>query len=561
MKLIRTDFYSFFLILIISLFFVLELFSFPGIPVGFDSIAHISTIAQFSKIIGHGEIPVIWMNNFANYGIPIGIIVHQIPNYLGGLITLITNDPITSYNIVVFIAIFLSNVFLYLFLRFYFSPLSSFLGIFIFNFTPYRIFNIYVRGAMPEVFASIFLPLILMAMYIFIAKKKFYAFFLLILFIAGLTLSHPMMLVIYSSFFIPYLIFLILTTDFPKISKIKMFIASIFAILLGVLTCSYYILPLNVEFKYFYFGLEKSHLKIDSYLNLVNFLSYQWPYFTNTEVFPRGHIVLFGLLETLILITGFFYVLYKKLIQKSKENLKILYFVLIIAGLLILITCPISTILFQKLFFLNSIQFQWRFLSSLIFLPPIIVAFLYDRFPKKIIFFLLVIIVACFSFPQIYGKNFMLHPKQSFYFAAENAHSVIMNTIWSGKSEDYPIKTIQAKVIDGIGRIENQNLSNSKRIYKIDAKTALRLVDYTFYFPGWNVYIDNVKTNIQFQDPNYRGIITYNVPIGKHLVVVSFEDTKVRLLGKIITVVALIVFIIIFIIRKRLSKYIIYNNK
>ena len=149
MKLIKADYFSFFLILIISLLFVFDLFLFPGRPVTFDSNIHITNIAQFSKIIGEKEFPVIWINDIANYGLPLGIVAQQFTNYLGGLVNFITNDPTATYNTLVFIAIFLSNIFLYFFLRLYFSPLSSFLGIFIFCFTPYHIFNIYVRGPIP----------------------------------------------------------------------------------------------------------------------------------------------------------------------------------------------------------------------------------------------------------------------------------------------------------------------------------------------------------------------------------------------------------------------------
>jgi len=127
--------------------------------------------------MGSGEFPVVWMNNYANYGLPTGIFVHQLTNYLGGAITFLTHNPNTSYNVLIFIAILLSNFFLYLFLRFYFSPTASFLGTFIFSFTPYHIFNIYVRGAMPEIFSGIFLPLILIALYLFIVKKKTSALF------------------------------------------------------------------------------------------------------------------------------------------------------------------------------------------------------------------------------------------------------------------------------------------------------------------------------------------------------------------------------------------------
>ena len=375
MKFIKLDYFFSFIILIISSFFVLELFLFPGLPANFDSIGHISNIAQFSKIIGNGELPVVWMNNYANYGLPTGIFVHQLTSYLGGIITFLTHNPTTSYNILVFIAIFLSNFFLYLFLRFYFNPSASFLGTFIFSFTPYRIFNIYVRGAMPEVFSSIFLPLILIALYLFIVKKKVYAVFLLTLFIAGLTLNHPMMLVVYSSVFIPYLIFLLITSNMTRKLKIKNFIVISFSMILGIFTASYYILPLNFEIKYFYYGLIKNHISQTSYLSLANFFDPRWYYFTKSEIFPRGHVVRFGLVETITLIVGFIYLLWDKFIHRSKQNMQILYFALVVAAFTIFLTTQFSDLFFQKLFFLNSIQFPWRFLSGLIFIPSIIVAF------------------------------------------------------------------------------------------------------------------------------------------------------------------------------------------
>lgn len=554
MKLIKFDYLSFFLILIISLFFVLELFLFPGRPATFDSNIHITDIAQFSQIIGEKEFPVTWLNNIANYGLPVGIVAQQFTNYLGGLINFITNNPTVSYNVLVFIAIFLSNIFLYLFLRFYFSPIASFLGIFIFSFTPYHIFNIYVRGAMPEVFSGIFLPLIFIALYLLIVRKRLYAFFLLTLFIVGLTLTHPMMLVVYSALFIPYLIFLLIISNLSKASKIKIFITSSFAFFLGIIICSYYTLPLSLEIKYFYYGLAKNHLTESYYLSFLNFFSSQWYYFTNTEIFTRGHLVLFGLTETIILILGLVYILYKKILRKSKENTKILSFALIAAALAIFFTTKYSGIFFQNIFFLNSIQFPWRFLSALIFIPPIIAAFLYERFPKKILFVVLIVIVSYFSFPQIYGKNFSVYPIQSYLFSKENPYSVQMNTIWTGKSEDYPDKKSQGEIIEGTGKIIKQTLKNSSRSYKIDAKTSLKMVDHTFYFPGWNVYVDNVKTNIEFQNPSYRGVITYNVPAGEHSVLVIFEDTKVRLLGKIISAISFGLFIALFLLRKRIYR-------
>jgi uncharacterized membrane protein len=550
MKLLKIDYLFLLFIFAISSLFVLELFLFPGRPATFDANTHITTLAQFSQAIKSGDFPIVWLNNFANYGLPVGIFTHQLTNYVGGTITLLTQNPVLTYNILVFIAIFLSGVFLYLFLRLYFKPLSSFLGVFIFTFTQYRIFDIYVRGAMPEVFSGIFLPLILISLYSLIVKRKTYAFFLISLFIAGLTLNHPMMLVVYSILFIPYLFFLLFTNNLSKMLRTKLLIITASSMLLGLLISSYYVLPLNLELKYFYNGLGGNHLIQSSYLSLSSFFITRWNYFL------RGDIIQFGLLETLILISGFLYYFYKKLIQKSKENLKFLELILFLSVLIIFFTTPFSNFLYEKVFFLNSLQFPSRFLSSLIILPPILIAYFYDKFPKKIFLLLIVILVCIFSFPQIYGKDFTAYPLSSYYFSKENAYSVMMNTIWTGKTEDYPDKNPQGEIISGKGKIINETLKNSSRRYTVDASTSLTMVDHTFYFPGWNVYVDGVKTNIEYQNPKYRGVITYQVSQGKHFVYLVFQDTKVRLLGKILSVAALILLFGLFFFRNKISKLI-----
>jgi hypothetical protein len=324
--------------------------------------------------------------------------------------------------------------------------------------------------------------------------------------------------------------------------------------LTGVLTASYYIIPLNFEIKYFYYGFIKNHIDPNTYLSLSNFIDPRWYYFTKSEIFPRGHVVQFGLIETITLIIGFIYVLFAKLVRKSKENFKIVYIALILAAIAIFFTTRLSDIFFQKLFFLNSIQFPWRFLSSLIFLPAIVAAFLYDRFPKRIILFVIIFFVALLSFPQLYGKNFEAYPIQSYFFSTANAHSVLMNSIWTGKSEDYPSKNPQGQIIEGQGKIITANIKNSSRTYTIDAKTPLRMVDHTFYFPGWNAYIDGVNTNIEFQNPDYRGVITYQVPAGKHSIYLAFQDTKIRLIGKILSVISVGLFVVLFLLRKKLKQ-------
>jgi hypothetical protein len=68
------------------------------------------------------------------------------------------------------------------------------------------------------------------------------------------------------------------------------------------------------------------------------------------------------------------------------------------------------------------------------------------------------------------------------------------------------------------------------------------MADYTFYFPGWRAYIDGRETTIQFQDPEYRGVITYYVPSGEHRIDLLFTDTKVRKFGIVISIFSIVSF-------------------
>ncbi len=65
---------------------------------------------------------------------------------------------------------------------------------------------------------------------------------------------------------------------------------------------------------------------------------------------------------------------------------------------------------------------------------------------------------------------------------------------------------------------------------------------YTFYFPGWTVYVDGEPVEIEVAGP--EGFITFRVPPGRHEVLVRFEDTPPRKAGWLISAVGLVGFVV-----------------
>ncbi|HRN69586.1 MAG TPA: 6-pyruvoyl-tetrahydropterin synthase-related protein [Candidatus Woesebacteria bacterium] len=541
---VKKEFFIIIFIFIIAVILSLDLFLHTGRPTTFDGPTHITNIAQTYKGLMEGEFPVRWGDGFARYGLPAPMIAQQVPSYMGAIITIATQDVVSSYNLTVVISAFLATFLLYYFLRLYISPISALSGAFLFNFAPYRIMNIYIRGALPEFFASVFILLILISIYYAIEKEKSWSYILMTIAIALLLLTHPFMVVVSSILFIPYGVWILL----KKENRIKKIIGVTVAGGFAIGLTAYYLFPLFIEIRYFNYGTSLDHFSEGHFLSLRHFFVEEWFYMKN-DTGPREHWHLGGIFETSILIIASIFTVWRYVKIKKIDLITILSGVGIIY---VLFTLPITEFIYKNIIFLGNIQHPWRMLTGFILVPPILLGFLIEKTDKKIWFLIItIIIVAILRFPQLYGKNYTDYPQQSYFLTDYNLHGHFMNTVWMGKERDYPYQNTKVHIIEGEGTITESVVHNSSRAYTVEAQTDIRMVDYTFYFPGWKVYVDGVETPIQFQDPNYRGVITYNVPAGNHKVRLKFEETKIRIFGNAVSIAAMIGVISIYYINRR----------
>lgn len=545
-------------IVFLLLIFILNIvFSFDYLwhgekPANFDAVAHITTMAQFHSALTDGEFPVGWGDGFANYGLPLGTIAHQIPAYGGAFLTFLTNDVLLSFHIMYLIAAVLSSVFFYILLRRFVSPESSFLGSIFYTLAPYRIINFYMRGALPEFFSAVWVPLIMLAVFeLYKNYKRVWPYVLLMVSTIGLILTHPMMLVVYVPILgVWFLVFM---------RKSPVYWVGIVAfVLLAFGITAYYFVPLNFETKYLYHGMTGNHYINSQTANLSTFVDPWWKFncVYRNDIFGRCHLIKAGVTEMGIVIASTLASLYL-LSGRKKSTIfaysvgadsvirKLWFFALVASWLSILMSTSLFEVLYSNVRVLGNIQYAWRFMSSFLFIPPIFLALIHEFYLSKIKFgqiitIVLIAYIVMTRFPQLYGKNYTYLPQSYYYFTPLNLHSFMMNTIWSGNTDEYPIKREKAEIIQGKGKIVSRVLKNASRSYEIQADEEALVSDNTFYFPGWKVYIDNVETLIEFQDPAQRGVITFKVPPGRHSVRVIYEDTKIRWAGKIITGVSLI---------------------
>lgn len=523
----RNDRLAIFIILIIAFLTTLEPYLFHGRPITYDGHIHITTIAQFTDALRDYEFPVRWARGFANYGLPLPIIAHQTPAYLGAIINLMVNNPVLAYNLTVTIAALLSAAIVFLFLRLHFKTTPATIGAIFYTLTSYKIINVYIRGALPELLAAAIIPLVLVMMHQTAKIRKAKWFVGMAVSIALLALTHPMMLVVGLPLFVVYTMFLIGKYK----GDINLLANWATTSIIGMIISSYYLIPLLTELKYFYQGTNGSGFNFGSFLSFPQLMSPSWFYFY-THPGPRGHFIKFDLIESMLLMVGIVLGLYTLI---KKRRIDLLAFVAFTGLLLLFLISPFSSWFYKKLFFLDMLQYAWRFLNALILLPPIVLSYLASK--KK--YFLLSVFILVLTFiirvPQLYGKNYVWYPDSHYYFNTANLHSQNFQPIWAGRSDEYPIKDTKTEIIEGNGELLILEDRNSRRKLEVKAETDVRIADYTFYFPGWKVISGSEEIPIEFQDPDYRGVITYRLPAGQHKIEVVYKDTKARFLSKLIT--------------------------
>ncbi len=525
-------------------------------PANMDGVVHITNIAIFHQALADGDFPVRWTGSFANYGLPMGSFAQQFTSYLGAIITFVTQSVVVSYTIVLWMGTFFSLYFFYLFLKEYYSEIAALSGAVLFNFSSFRILNGHIRGALPEFFSSVFVALLLLGLVQLVSKGKSRGFFICTIATWGLLLTHPMNVVTSLVLVVPFTLWL-----FWGIGKkegwqmlIRRLGVLMGALLLGLSLSAYYVLPLLRDIRFFFYGLSANHFNPNQELTFINFLDPNWYYFdvATNNILSRGHIIRVGLLETLLLCVGFVAIAVRT-IKNRRITLDLLFVGVVTAALCIFLITGYSTFLYQHISLLSNIQFPWRMLSSLIFIAPIVVAYVVDSWKKPVLLLAVVVIVLAVRSPQLYGKNYTNFDQDYYYTTIDNLHTSNMNTIWTEETKSYPVSTEKVAILDGSGVLSEVEIRNSRRTFVVDAETELFMIDKTFYFPGWEVYVDRNSVPIEFQDINHRGVITYRVPAGHHNVVVQFKNTTTVGYANMISLLSWIALGILVFFREKLE--------
>jgi hypothetical protein len=518
-----------------------------------DTYNYTSWAWQFKEALTEGVLYPRWLPlNFWGYGSPTFILYPPLAYYLVAFFNIFTGSIITAMNITKFLSLFLSGVGMFFLVReFYTEKIALLTASFCIVF-PYTIFQLYFIGTFASTISyMLFAPVILFT-YRYMREKRYKDILYAGLCYGGLIMTHLINAYMFTFVLGAFICYMSIVRKEPKDLVLMPLI-----IMTGLLISSAYIMPVVLEKKFLtmkhftgegigYFYYMKSFILPRAIHTLSP--DHLWRVYYNTYVY---FVLFFCILIMLFL--------YQTIRLRRADVLKhikhVAIFFISVAMCSLLFLFGISRFLWENIPFFEYIQFPARWLHltvfSLGFLSSV-VFFVFDTMYKTkrgrslyivVLFLICLLLDSKFIFSAPIVKEQKLMPVKAANLNFEHAPRwVNMDKI----SRDNPDKRV---ALSGKGEIEIVVWKSAERILKIRAHEPLDVWLKTFNFPGWKAYLDKNPTDIKTEKDH--GAMLIAVPKGRHMLVVSFEDTPVRYYSKIISCISLFVLCIAIAVPKR----------
>lgn len=520
------------LLVILSLLPLLDLFE-PGLPVTHDGQDHVARITNFYQALSEGNFIPRWAGNLNwGYGHPVIMFLYPLPSYVASLFKAIGFSFVDATKLVFGASYAASMLAMYLWVKSKWGVAAGLAASLLYGFAPYRFVDLFVRGAIGEHAAFVFPPLILWGLDGLANGKN--RGVVTSLATAGLILSHNAV----SLMFLPIIALYVLSLFFFGAKKNTTFLllASSF-LLIGFFLSAFFWFPAFFEGKYTLRDIVTKGEFSDRFVPWGWFFYSPWNYGGGAQFSKQ-----LGMAQWLS-IAGVVV-----LLQKKQKRTYISAFLLLFLVSLFLMT-RWSVFIWGAVPILQKFQFPWRILSLTTFLSATAGGLVVANLPKR------------YMWTGAVGLSLLALVSTSTMWRAKD-HQVKPETMYSDvypgttdTGESSPIWSVRfmehtapadMEVIEGRASKQALGRTTTRHEYRINATSKTRLVENTLYFPGWQVVVDGKPTEIEFQDPAWRGLMTFWVEPGEHKIEVVFGETKLRKFANTISLFGVVFLIILY---------------
>lgn len=552
------------IILLATIFICIPLFNKHADMTYDDGIQHICRLIGTYKGFFNGNTKI-FTNDCNNFGYSWNLFYSPITSYIPVLFKVLGVSFATCIKLFMFVAVYLSGYFMYVFLKKvtnnnYTAIISAIMYIYV----PYRFTDMYIRNAFAELTSFTFLPLIFLGLYeLFNEKDKLKIYVPLVLGTCGLILTHTV-ITLYTAIF-AFIYFIVnIIKKYNEVSNIKektkknneikrIIRITIISGILILLITAFYLAPLlqmkkSAEYEVFKPGrMERIEVLISYKLDFFRlFITLS----NNYMICNIGLVVIIGLALTPIAI--------KKIKNEKYYNL---YLFALIAG-------TISAIMTLKQFpfehlprILKMLQFSFRMLEFVGFFYAIVAAINITCVLRKIQrreVVIILIVMSLLMLPYFNRVRTLENYDESILI------NVVPVTSQTGRvhaglaSFEYlPCKAFENRsyietrtqdviTINGNCEIKGQNKNDKELYFTVsNAEEGTQLELPYIYYPGYSVYItNNGKTEKIKTFETDKGFVGINLKeMEEAKVEVKYTGTTLMNITEAISVITIFIFL------------------
>jgi hypothetical protein len=509
---------------------------------------------ELDKCIADLQIPCRWIPDAGyGYGYPQFNFYAPAVYYFGEIFHLAGFQFIDSIKIVIGLGFILGTVGMFLLVNEFFGEWAAVTASLLYTYAPFKAQEIYVRGDISEFWATVFFPIIFWATYKLIKNGGNKYLFWTVVSIAGLFFTH----VLFSILFIPLIIFWAVywlieekkTKSLPKVFLI---------IILGFIVSASFTLPML---------FEKGFVHIETLLG--GFFDYRQHFVTLKELFLSNHwgygssvlgpnddlSLSTGIVQWIMGLVAVIFALFK-----FKKDKKISFLILCFGAIdlfVLFLTHEKSSFIWSFIKPLAYLQFPWRFLSLSVFILSFLSGYVIYCFGKlKYPAGLLVLILVLALNASFFTPKTWLNVSDKDFLTGAAWQNELTASIFDylpiyAKLPPLSIAPEVPEILSGNAEFKSYIKGSNYQTGDLSVKEEARIRLPLFDFPGMTVFLNNRivghVNDVCSGEPFCMGLITFNAPVGDFTFKVKLENTPVRTIGNIISLIAFIGVCFVFI--------------
>jgi hypothetical protein len=500
-------------------------------------------IYEMERCFADGQIPCRWAPDMAwGYGQAMFNYYSALPYYLGVFIRIIFPISLMGTVLTLFnLSIVLSGFGMYLLGSKLWGKLGGVLSAILYVYAPYHALDVLIRGAMSEAFALAILPYLWLSIINLSEKNNYKNTATFSLALAALLITHNISTMLY---FPPTIVWIVYC--FYKNKDFRFFVNLFWGGLLGLGLASFFFLPVFFERNLIQTRfLTMDYLNYEAHFVTIKqlFLDRSWGH--GPSIYGPDDEISFAIgWPHWILLAPVLFVIYRKFKQKSLDNSLLLAIILVMLFLFTsFLTHLRSIVIWKALPAIAIVQFPWRFLGLSIFFVSLVGGFLATQkiFFRKPVFLILIIftILLNFRYFEPWNRSYNYTDKQKLSglaFELQQKSAILDYLPLTAPIAPKEKAFDKPRVLQGDGYTSNFNYRSGSFSFDLDAYKDVKIQIPVMYFPNWTVISGG--NIIPFEITGDYGLITINMPEGHHIIQGRFEDTPVRTVGNILTLIS-----------------------